>query len=102
MARPRICEEERRFNEELGRRISVTRLALHMKAGDLAKAVGISKQSLCDYESGARTCPPRIIRRVADKLGISTGALMPRFITKPARALKSTPIEACPQIADIS
>lgn len=88
MGRPRIPQETRIFNEAVGRRIVLTREALGMTAGDLAKTAGLSAVTLCRYESGDKACLPEAIRRLADALGISTGALIPRFAK---RSSKSTP-----------
>jgi transcriptional regulator with XRE-family HTH domain len=40
---------------------------------DIAAAVGVSNQYLCDIEQGRRLPPPETIRRLAGVLGVDSG-----------------------------
>lgn len=86
--RARITEERRIFNETLGRRLARARLGRDKTAVALAKAAGISRSALSNYESGQRECPLGVARRLADLLEISTEELIPRF---PGAARKAAP-----------
>lgn len=68
-----------RFNEQLGRRIELTRRALRMRAVDLADAIGVSKSTICGYEAGSRTPKAETLAKIAAVLGVSVNALVPKF-----------------------
>lgn len=76
--RGRKSEEEKRFNEVLGRRIAGARMASGMTLGELAKSAGISRNALYWYEVGRTSCPPMVLQRIALALGLSVTALMPK------------------------
>jgi transcriptional regulator with XRE-family HTH domain len=81
MSRVPKSEEARQFDQALGRRIAGARQAAGMKCKELAAAAGISPAGLYWYETGGTSCPPIVLSRIAQALGVSVTALMPKYIS---------------------
>jgi DNA-binding XRE family transcriptional regulator len=62
---------------ELGRRIRHARDDLRIRQGELAKAAGISRETLIRLEKGAATVSVLVIARIAHRLGVRLAELLP-------------------------
>lgn len=71
---------------ECGRRVAVIRHARLMRQRDLAKAAGVTRQTVSEVECG-RPATVRVMQRIAEALGVEISALldgaMPRVPASP-------------------
>jgi transcriptional regulator with XRE-family HTH domain len=81
MSRRRKSQADWEYDAAVGKRIAMTRTALHVRALDLAAAVQVSQQALSSYECGRTSCSPVVLARIAAALGVSLSALMPSTTT---------------------
>jgi transcriptional regulator with XRE-family HTH domain len=70
---------DRAFDAAVGRRVMLTRKSLHVSQPDLASAIGVSQQTMSNYELGCSSIPPVLLARIAAKLGVSAGVLIPKI-----------------------
>jgi transcriptional regulator with XRE-family HTH domain len=92
VGKPSKTEETRQFDAALGRRIALSRDALGMRSSYLASLLGVGLSTLSGYESGQASCPPAMLARIAEALGVTVGALMPKFVPrKRSRIRKVSP-----------
>lgn len=61
---------------EFGNRLKTLREQCHFKQGELADKIGITRQSMSNYESGKHSPDVNVIVKMADCLGCSTDYLM--------------------------
>src|SRR5438128_7842656 len=65
------------FYETLGQRLREARRSARLTQGDLARAVGISRTSITNIETGRQPLYVHVLVRIAEILGTSPTDLMP-------------------------
>lgn len=76
MGRKKI-ERDLAWDCAVGRNIEAARRKAKLTAVGLAHALGISQQRLYWYESGAVSCPARLLNEIAGELCVAVTSLMP-------------------------
>lgn len=75
--------EKSEIYEALGRNIRAERRRQRLNQEDLASAVGMSRSSITNIELGRQSLLVDHLYRIADALGTTPEALMPRVETAP-------------------
>ena len=69
-------DEDKAFDESVGRRMRVARSAAGMNQTDLAKAIGVTFQQVQKYEKGVNRVSASRMALAARALGVTNGHLM--------------------------
>jgi transcriptional regulator with XRE-family HTH domain len=71
-----IAKSEREFCIAVGRRIAKLREQRGVKAIDLARSLGLSRNQMYLYETGVNRCSIFVLTRIATRLSVSVENLL--------------------------
>lgn len=103
MTAPRIKAESRAYFRALGAHISVLRKEQGMTQAELARAIGVSQQTVFAYELGDRRISVLILAKLARTFGVPVEELMGMTRSpRPAQRLSPAGIRHAERYAQLS